>query len=80
MWGHMIHMELHDQTGHCSRQTTAQCDPKWDNPCPDLQDSSAQSQVQVCRVHGGSPVGAGLYQHPALALIGSVAAATKVEE
>ena len=79
MWGRMIHMELHDQTGHRSRQTIAQCDPIWDNPCPDLQDSSAQSQVQVCRVHEGSPVGAELYQLPALALTDSIAAATKFE-
>ena len=70
----MNHMELHDQMDRHSRQTTAQCDPKWDNPCPDLQDSSAQNQVQMCHVHGGSPVGAGQYQHPALALTGSAAA------
>ena len=75
----MIHMEPHDRMGHHSRQITALCDPKWDNPCPDFQDSSAQNQVQMCHVHGGSLVGAGQHQHPALGLKGSVAATSKVD-
>lgn len=67
-------MELRDQMGRRTRQTIARCDPKWGNPCPDLQDSSAQNQAQKCHVRGGCPVGAGQYQHPALALKGCAAA------
>lgn len=73
-WGHMVHMELHDQRDHRSRQTAAQCDPKWDNPGPDLQDSSAENRVRMCRVHEGCPVGAAQCRHPALALKDSAAA------
>ena len=79
VWGHMTRTELHDQMGRRSRQTVAPCDPKWDNPCLGLQDSSAQNQAQMCHAHGGSPVGAGQHQHPALVLKDSAAASTKFE-
>lgn len=79
-WGHMVHMVLHNQRDCRSRQRAAQCGPKWGNPGPDLQDSSAENRVQMCHVHEGCPVGAGQCQHSALALKDSAAATNKFNQ